>query len=135
MIRLDAGERIPDRLAEWARSEGVRAASIVAGIGMVRETEIGYFKDGRYEPHRFSEPLELLGLAGSIAEEAGVPSVHLHLTGSGPDHRAVGGHLLGATVAVLAEITIETFPDHRFARPLDRSRGVRVLELGKPSTG
>jgi predicted DNA-binding protein with PD1-like motif len=131
MLRLDAGERLPETLVEWARQEGIGAASVVAGIGMVRDTEIGYLRSGGYETAQFPEPLELLALTGSVAHEDGGPSLHLHLIGGRPDHSTVGGHLIHTTVAVLAEVTVETFPGRRFRRPADPARGIRTLDLNE----
>jgi uncharacterized protein len=134
MLKLDAGEPLPETLAAWAARERIEAAAVVAGIGLVRDTEIGYLKDGKYEPKLFAEPLELLGLSGSIAYEDGTPSVHLHLIGGRPDHTAVGGHLLKATIGLLAEIRVDAFPGRRFRRPLEPSRGVRILRLSDEPT-
>lgn len=129
MLRLDEGEEVVATLAAWADREGIRAASVLQGLGLVRETEVGYLRGDRYESRRFVEPLELLSLAGSIAWEEGAPSVHLHLIGGGPDHRTVGGHLLSSTVALLAEITVRTFPGLTFQRPRLAGRSIRRLEL------
>ena len=129
MLRLDEGERLPEALVAWARAEGIRAAAVVSGIGLVRDTELGYLRNGRYEPATFREPMELLALGGSIADVDGAPSVHLHLTGGRADHTAVGGHLLRSTVALLAEIGVRTFPRHRFSRPEIPGTTLRRLEL------
>jgi hypothetical protein len=133
MLRLDEGERLPEALALWARAEGVRAAAVVSGIGLVRDTELGYLRNGRYEPGSFPEPMELLALGGSIAEVDGAPSVHLHLTGGRSDHSAVGGHLLRSTVALLVEIGVQTFPGRRFGRPEIPGSNLRRLELAPPA--
>jgi predicted DNA-binding protein with PD1-like motif len=133
MLRLDAGEPLVDTLAEWARSQGVEAASVLAGIGMVRDTEIGYYRGTAYDKVTFAEPLELLGLAGSIAFEDDRPSMHLHLIGGRADHTTVGGHLFATTVAVLAEITVHVFPGQRFRRPPVPGTVLRALTLPEPA--
>ncbi len=129
MLRLDAGEPLVETLADWARHERMEAASILAGIGMVRDTEIGYYRGTAYDKVTFPEPLELLGLAGSIAWEDDRPSLHLHLIGGRGDHTTVGGHLFGTTVAVLAEITVHAFPGRRFRRPPVPGTVLRALSL------
>ncbi|HTT25462.1 MAG TPA: PPC domain-containing DNA-binding protein [Thermoplasmata archaeon] len=135
MLRLDAGEPLVETLGEWARRERIQAASVLAGIGMVRDTEIGYYRGTAYDKATFPEPLELLGLAGSIAWEEDRPSLHLHLLGGRGDHTTVGGHLFGTTVAVLAEITVQVFPGHRFRRPPVPGTVLRALSLVDDAQG
>lgn len=118
-----------ETLTAWALRERVEAGAVLAGLGMVRDTEIGYLRHGGYQKATFEEPLELLGLAGSIAWEEDAPSLHLHLIGGRPDHTTVGGHLFRATVAVLAEIRADAFPGRRFRRPSVPSEGIRALDL------
>lgn len=116
LLRFDKGEPLLEALTEWARSEGIEGAAVLSGIGMVQDTEIGYLRPGGYETSVVAEPLELLSLQGSIASDGGRPSIHLHLVGGRADHGTVGGHLVRTTVAVLAEVSVRTFPGQRFTR-------------------
>ncbi len=134
MLRLAEGERLPDALADWATREGIRAAAVLTGIGLVRDTSIGYLRGDRYDVGEFPEPMELLHLGGSIAVEEGAPSVHLHLTAGRPDHSTVGGHLVSSTVALLAEVPVRTFPGRTFRRPYLAGRPIRALRLDGPTT-
>lgn len=129
MVRLDDGEDLLDSLAEFARREDLHAAVVVSGIGMLRRATIGYWDGSRYRPQELTVPHEVVGLHGSIARSGGAPSIHLHVAAAGPDLRLVGGHLLRATVGVLQEILIETFPGRSFGRPLVESFGLRLLDL------
>lgn len=128
MLRLDQGQDLFGALGDFARQHDLRAAAVVSGIGMLRGTAIGYWNGSEYVRNELAEPHELVGLHGSIAEADG-PSVHLHAALAGPDHRLVGGHLMAATVWVLNEILIETFPGRVFARPIDETLGLRKLDL------
>lgn len=129
LLRLDPGEPVHEALAEWARAEGIEAAAIVSGIGMVRDTEIGYLRGTKYDTTVIPEPLELLALTGSIAVDEGRPSLHLHLIGGRPDHSTVGGHLVAAKVALIAEVTVRVFPGQTFRRlPLPGS-GLKALQV------
>jgi uncharacterized protein len=129
MLRLDDGEDVFAQITEFARRHTVRAAAIVSGIGMFKAATFGYWDGKEYRPHSLDLAHELVALHGSIAEVDGAPSVHLHVGLAGPDHRLVGGHLLRATVGILNEICIETFPGQHFGRPLDESFGLRRLDL------
>jgi predicted DNA-binding protein with PD1-like motif len=129
MVRLDDGQDLFDSLAEFARREDLRAAAVVSGIGMVRRATIGYWDGSQYRPQELTVPHEVVGLHGSIARAQGAPSIHLHIAAAGPDGRLVGGHLIRATVGVLQEILLETFPGRSFGRPMEESFGLRVLDL------
>jgi len=129
MVRLDDGQDLFESLAEFARREDVRAAAVVSGIGMVRRATIGYWDGSQYRPRELTVPHEVVGLHGSVARVGGAPSLHLHIAAAGPDGLLVGGHLIRATVGVLQEILLETFPGRSFGRPMEESFGLRVLDL------
>jgi uncharacterized protein len=129
MVRFDDGQDLFDALVTLARAKGFRAAVVVSGIGMLKRATIGYWNGSEYQPQELRDPHELISLHGSIAENEGEPSVHLHVGLVGPDHRCVGGHLLQGTIGVLAEVYLETFPGRAFARPLNESFGLRMLDL------
>ncbi|HXY46935.1 MAG TPA: PPC domain-containing DNA-binding protein [Thermoplasmata archaeon] len=129
MIRLDDGQDLFETLSGIARREDLRAAVVVAGIGMVRRATIGYWDGTRYQPQELTVPHEVVALHGSIARADGAPSIHLHIAAAGPDHRVVGGHLVQATVGALQEILLESFPGRTFGRPMNESFGLRMLDL------
>lgn len=129
MVRLDDGQDLFATLSEFARREGITAAQIPFGIGMFQKATFGYWDGKQYQPHELSVPHEVVALHGTIARADGAPSIHLHSAVAGPDHRLVGGHLIRATVGVLQEVAIETFPGRTFGRPLVESWGLRMLDL------
>ncbi len=129
MLRLDDGQDLFETLAGFAEREKVTAAAVLFGIGMFRKATFGYWDGQQYRPEELSVPHEVVALHGSIARADGAPSVHLHGAVAGPDHRLVGGHLLRATVGVLQEVVIRTFPGRTFGRPMVESWGLRMLDL------
>ena len=129
MLRLDDGQELFEALTGFAEREQVGGAAIVFGIGMFRRATVGYWDGQRYRPKELTIPHEVVGLHGSIARVDGRPSVHLHAALAGPDHALVGGHLLTATVGVLQELLVESFPGRTFGRPLAESFGLRMLDL------
>ncbi len=129
MLRLDDGEDVFDTLSRFAEANGIRAAAIAFGIGMFRRATVGYWDGSQYRTHELAVPHEVVGLHGTIARADDRPSVHLHVALAGPDHRIVGGHLMNATVGVLQEILLETFPGHTFGRPMVETFGLRMLDL------
>jgi uncharacterized protein len=129
MLRLDDGQDLFEALTEFARREKVTAGAVAFGIGMFRRATVGYWDGQQYRPSELTQPHEVVGLHGTIAQVDGAPSVHLHAALAGPDHALVGGHLLRATVGVLQEILVETFPGRTFDRPMVESFGLRMLDL------
>jgi uncharacterized protein len=132
MLRLDDGQDLFDALSEFAAREQVRAGAIVFGIGMFQRATFGYWDGTQYQPHEITVPHEVVALHGTVAHQDGVPSLHLHAVAVGPDHRPVGGHLLRATIGMLQEVLIETFPGHTFGRPMVESYGLKMLDLEPP---
>jgi hypothetical protein len=129
LLRLDDGQDLFETLSGFAQREGVRAGAVVLGIGMFRRAIVGYWDGERYLPHELTVPHEVVGLHGTIAQADGKPSIHLHAALAGRDHALVGGHLMQATVGVLQELLVETFPTRTFGRPLAESFGLRMLDL------
>jgi len=132
MVRLDDGQDLFEALSEFARTEDIRAGTIVFGIGMFRTATFGYWDGTQYRPEELKSPHEVVSLHGTIARADGAPSLHLHGAVAGPDHRLVGGHLLRATVGMLQEVFIETFPGRAFGRPMVESYGLKMLDLEPP---
>lgn len=129
MLRLNDGDDLFGQLNEFATTAGVRAAAVLSGIGMLRRAVVGYWNGKEYEWNELSEPMELIALHGSIAVVEGAPSIHLHVGLADREHRLRGGHLQKATVGVLAEVYVETFPGRTFGRPMNESLGLRGLDL------
>ncbi len=129
VLRLDDGQDLFPTLAEFAVREGVGAAEVLFGIGMFRTATIGYWDGSAYTPREIARPHEVVALHGTIARADGQPSIHLHCGLAGPDHQLVGGHLMRATVGVVQEIGLVTFPGRTFGRPLEESLGLRILDL------
>ncbi len=129
MLRLEDGQDLFEGLIDFARREEIRAAAVAFGIGMFRRATVGYWDGSQYQPHELTVPHEVVGLHGTVAWADDNPSVHLHAALAGPDHRIVGGHLMKATVGVLQEVLLETFPGRSFGRPMVESFGLRMLDL------
>jgi predicted DNA-binding protein with PD1-like motif len=133
MLRLDDGQDLFDALSGFAQRENIRAGAVVFGIGMFRTATFGYWDGSQYRPHELAVPHEVVSLHGTIARADGAPSLHLHGAAVGPDHRLVGGHLLRATVGMLQEVLVDTFPGRTFGRPMVESFGLKMLDL-EPAT-
>jgi predicted DNA-binding protein with PD1-like motif len=118
LLRLEAGEKLPDALADFCRARGIPAAT-AEGLGALRDVTLGYYDLETRDYARTELPgsWELLGLFADVASWEGQPFAHTHVILSGPDFVARGGHLFGGTVSVTAEIRVWTID-----RPVRRVR-------------
>ncbi len=125
-VKLSDGEDLFSSLEAAAREHGVESGTVLWGIGMLRDFEIGFFGPKGYEKTVFSDRHELLGLHGSISIR-GDPLLHLHVSLGRPDYSAIGGHLFRAKTAVVNEIQIARFDAIHFNRRLNEKTGLREL--------
>lgn len=125
-VKLSDGEDLFPSLEIAAREHHTESGSVLWGIGMLQDFEIGFFGPNGYDKTVFSDRHELLGLHGSIAMRAD-PKIHLHATVGRPDHSAIGGHLFRAKAAVVNEIQIARFETIRFNRRFNEKTGLREL--------
>ena len=126
IVKLSDGDDLFPSLEAAAREHRIESGSVLWGIGMLRDFEIGFFGPKGYDKTVFSERHELLALHGSIAMR-GDPKLHLHAALGRPDHMAIGGHLFRARTAVVNEIQIARFEGIRFSRRLNEKTGMREL--------
>ncbi len=115
VIRFDIGEEFPKTLAEWCRKERVRSAAVVAGIGMLRDIEIGRYDGRDYEKEIVEPSSEILSLQGNVSMKEGEPFVHLHVSLADEDMDVMGGHLFKGTVSMTIELVLLEF-DADFVR-------------------
>jgi len=105
-IRFDIGEEFPKTLADWCEREKVSGAAVVAGIGMLKDMEIGRYDGETYRKERISPPSEILSLQGNVSMKEGASFVHLHVSLADEDLNARGGHLFKGTVAMTIELAM-----------------------------
>jgi uncharacterized protein len=117
VVRLADGEDLVQSLQELELDSAV----IAAGIGMLRALRFGYWNGRSYEETKVDDPAELLSMQGTIARSPDGRAVHCHVSVAGRDGLARGGHLLAATVANTAEITLLLVPGIRLERRPDPS--------------
>jgi len=129
LIRPEVGEEVLEAIVRAAREAGVESGELT-GIGGVEEVELGYYDldAKRYVRRGLEGRFELVSLVGNLSCAEGVPFVHAHAVLSGPDMRALGGHLFKARVAVTAEIWLWG-TEQTLARSYDESVGLKTLDV------
>ena len=103
-LRLDPDEEIHATIQSLAE-HGITSAVITSGIGRVRDVEVGYLDStGTYQTVIHAGPMELVSTQGNLAPSSDGPFTHIHSIFSDDDHVVHGGHLISATIEVVAEI-------------------------------
>jgi len=136
-VKLSDGEDLFPSLEEIARRHKIDSGSVLWGIGMVQDFEIGFFTPKGYQRSAFSDRHELLALHGSIAMRAN-PPLHLHIAAGRPDHAVVGGHLFRARACVVNEVLVARFDQIRLSRVFNPGTGLREMvieETGAADSG
>ncbi len=128
LVKLSDGEDVLANLEAAARKHGIENGSVLWGIGMVKDFEIGFFGPEGYEKRAFTDRCELIAFHGSIAMQS-EPKFHLHVAVGQRDHSVVGGHLFRAKAAVVNEIRLERFETIRLRRIPNPKTGLNELDV------
>jgi predicted DNA-binding protein with PD1-like motif len=129
VAKLSKGENLFAALREIIAKHDIVSGLVMSGIGMLENVELGYYSGGERTPKRFKRPRELLALHGSITtgEET---VIHLHCALSDEKYEVIGGHLIDAQVAVVAELTIARLKKMKLGRELNPATGLKELSVG-----
>ncbi len=107
ILRVDPGEDIIESLIEVGGMIGpTRTVSIVSGVGMLSDLELGFYEldSEEYVHSSFPEILDLSVVSGNISPRDRHPFVHAHVVCNRPDHSTISGHLLRGVVHITAEL-------------------------------
>ncbi len=106
MLRFDKGEDFIPSFTAWLEKNSIESATVICGIGMLKDMEIGRY-DGR-EYTRMTEPesCEILSLQGSVSMKEGARFVHMHVSYANHDFQAIGGHLFSGIVSMTIELVV-----------------------------
>ena len=107
IAKIEDGEDFLGSLREVASKHNIESGVIINGIGMMRDSVIGYFPGkGTYDETSFPEPMEMTSMQGNIATKDGDTVFHVHVNLAGRDKQVHGGHLIKATVNIVNEVAI-----------------------------
>lgn len=121
-VRLVPGDDLRASLERIVRDRALTAAFVVQGIGSLSVAMLRFA--GADQPSRIDGDLEILTLAGSIADNGS----HFHMSVADANGRVIGGHVApGCIVRTTAEILIASVPNVSLTREFDPSTG--FLEL------
>jgi predicted DNA-binding protein with PD1-like motif len=102
-VSLAPGEDLLEGLNAAVREMDMQAGTLQV-IGGLEEAVIGYFDPaaGEYVNHRTGH-VEICAGLGNVSLKDGEPFIHLHLTLSGKESAAVGGHAMEGCRAYVVE--------------------------------
>ncbi|MEO0080927.1 MAG: PPC domain-containing DNA-binding protein [candidate division WOR-3 bacterium] len=128
-LRLERGEDVPTEVAGFVLRHQIRSG-LITGLGAADMVVLGHFslRTKKYRKRKLAGEYEIAGILGNIAWDGKVPVCHMHAVVTGPDMKALGGHLFAARVAATCEISI--LPGaRRLGRKLDQTTGLKLLAL------
>ncbi|MCW4026225.1 MAG: DUF296 domain-containing protein [Candidatus Bathyarchaeota archaeon] len=130
IVKLDDGEDVFESLNAVVKKHSIDSAVILSGIGMLAELEIGFYNGEEYIKERYSDPMELLSMHGSITGES-ENKIHIHVGLANSEHNVVGGHLFSAKVRMLNEIVLLRLDEIKLTRALNPKTNLMELKITK----
>jgi len=116
---FELGDDVIAEMQRFVEEQNVMAA-FFNGLGGFQRATFGFYNltGKRYEPIEVGQ-VEVLSLTGNVAIYDGKPKLHIHCALGHRDGRAVGGHLMQATVGPTLEIVLDELAGnlHRTDRP------------------
>jgi uncharacterized protein len=125
---LETGDEVMACLQRLAEDEKLSAAQITA-LGAFQSAELKFFEweTKEYRSIPVPEQTEVATLVGDIAlDNAGKPSLHLHVVLGKPDRTAVAGHLAEGRVRPTLEVVITEASAH-LHRLKDEETGLALI--------
>jgi predicted DNA-binding protein with PD1-like motif len=129
VVVMDKGDEAAGQLAVFARENAVTGAGLT-GVGAARAVTLGYFDPDEmdYRSTELTEQLEVLSLAGDVAEKDGEPALHAHVVLGRKDSSTVGGHVQRLEVWPTLEVVVTETPVH-LRKHVDPKTGLALIDL------
>ena len=126
LVRLKPGQDLVAELKNWAKSNHIRAGSILSAAGSLKKVTLRYANQPK--PETREGHFEIVSLSGMLDAE----SMHLHSSVSLPSGETIGGHLMGENlVYTTIELAIAEYEDVHFTREKDETYGYSELKIQK----
>jgi hypothetical protein len=130
VLIFDSGDEAMATLKQFATDQNLSAAQFTA-IGAFRSAVVAWFDYDRREYKKIPVPeqVEVLTLAGDVAQKDGKPAVHAHVVLGKSDGSACGGHLVEAHVRPTLELVLTESPAH-LRKTVHDASGLPLIDLG-----
>jgi predicted DNA-binding protein with PD1-like motif len=129
--RLFEDEDLLETITQTAEKGRIKAGFFVL-IGTLKKAKLGFFYQGRYQPIKMAEQLEIVSCIGNISIKENQPFVHAHIAVSNRKGEVFGGHVLpGCTIAATGELVLIEAVDVELQRKLDEETQLYLWSIGK----
>jgi hypothetical protein len=125
LVRLSKGMDLLEAIAAEFRKRSISKAAFSL-VGAVESAVVGFYdlKAKEYRNRTFEGDYEISACIGNVSLKDGEIFVHAHITLSGEDYVAFGGHLMPGTVIFAAELYGNPVPGDPPARQFDEATGL-----------
>lgn len=132
LFRLNKGEDLLEQLQEFCHNNQVKCATLNA-IGAVSGATYSFFdqKKKKYIKVHKEEDLEILNLTGNVSLMDDKPMVHAHITLSGENGVAIGGHMMQGCTVYACEVFLQELVGEPKIRKSDKAAGL-LLWINPP---
>jgi len=110
IFSIQKGQDLLQTLESFCHHNQIKCA-IINGIGAVEKATVGIYdqKAKKYVKINIDKEMEILSLSGNVSLFEDRPMIHVHITLSGIDGKAWGGHLMAGTKVFSCEIFLQEF--------------------------
>ena len=128
-MRFAHGEDVVGGVLDFARAQQVKGAWVNL-LGAIEDPELGYYDlpTKSYTRRSFPGDWEIMGAVGNLGWLGETPVFHIHVTISGPDFAAKGGHLFAGRAGATTEVWIRDLKTD-LVRARDESIGLALWSL------
>jgi predicted DNA-binding protein with PD1-like motif len=129
LVRFAHGDDIVGGLVGFAGAEGIEGAWVNL-LGAIEDPELGYYHlpTKSYTRRSFTGDWEIMGAVGNLARLGETPVLHVHITISGADFKAFGGHLFAGKAGAACEVFVRDLKT-RIERVRDEDIGLPLWRL------
>jgi predicted DNA-binding protein with PD1-like motif len=138
-LKLDAGDRLPDVVEDFAREHKIRSAMViyVGGAGAASRLVVGP-EENRGEDivpmiHTLGGIQEVLAVGTLFVDESGRPSLHMHAATGREGRATVGCTRAGVDVWLIGEVIMLEITGIGGLRRKDPKTGFQILEFVGPA--
>jgi len=130
-VRLLEGEDLLDAVNLVAKNSRVKAGFFFL-IGTLKKTNVGFYREGKYETIRVKGPLEIVSCVGNVSLKDNKPFAHAHVAVSNEKGEVLGGHVMpGCIIAASGELVMVEATDVRLVRKMDDKTKLFLWSFGK----
>jgi hypothetical protein len=129
VLRLERGDKFSRVLEKFLGSQKI-SAGYFFGLGYASQVTLYHFNPQKksYQDRTIQKNLEIINLIGNIARLDNKTIFHAHICLSGPDFKAIGGHLKDLICGSTVEIYLTKLPG-KINRKLNLKIGLNLLDI------